>query len=346
MKYLLFAFILNSLSPWALSREWDYYTSTPDIMGAYYEKNLSALPLAGKVKDQKKYWSGHYWPNREGSINNRWNGKGFSYLPELATFEELKKMRVPELASLSPSEKMDILNGNYDYPLVREVARFYKPNAPGWEGICHGWSAATINHSEPAPILLTNPDGLEIPFGSSDIKALLSYYYAFSFSPIDTFQMGVRCEESKRLNSFECSEDLNAGAFHIVLANRVGLDGESFVSDINRSYIVENHPVWGFNTKVLGDSAPLASTSSKAKRVVKVESEVIYVNEKGVNWHPVLGTKNQSYITIKYQYLLEIDQQGNIIGGDWLSWDRPDFIWRMEKPRSFDGHFKELYRLI
>src|SRR5690606_626741 len=231
--YLLFALILNSLSPCALSREWDYYTSTPDIMGHYYEKKFSTLPLTGKVKNSKKYWSGHYWPNREGSINNRWNGKGFGYLPELATSDELRKMRVPELAALSPSEKLDILNGNYDYPLVHEVAKLYKPNAPGWEGICHGWSAATMNHPEPVPVLLTNKDGIEIPFGSTDIKALISYYYAFGFHPIDTFQMGIRCEERKRFTSFECTDDLNAGAFHVVLTNRVGLDGESFVSDIN-----------------------------------------------------------------------------------------------------------------
>lgn len=346
MKYLLFAFLTIPFSFSSFSREWDYYTSTPDIMGPYYQKDFSSLPLSGKVKDQKKYWSGHYWPNREGSINNRWNGRGYGYLPDFPALNELKKMRVPELAALSPSEKLDILNGNYDYPLVYEVAKFYRPGAPLWEGICHGWSAATMNHPEPRPVLLTNPDGIEIPFGSSDIKALLSYYYAFSFRPIDTFQMGVRCEEKKKFTTSECLDDLNAGAFHIVLGNRVGLEEESFVADINRSNIVENHPIWGYNTRVLGELPPQASSSPRSKKVIKVETEVIYVNEKGVNWHPILGTKNQSYIVSRYQYLLELDQEGKIVGGEWLSWEHPDFIWRMEKPRSFDGHFRQIYRLL
>ena len=50
-----------------------------------------------------------------------------------------------------------------------------RPTTPAWQVYCHGWTAASIAFEEPAPILVTNPDGLRIPFGSSDIKALLTY---------------------------------------------------------------------------------------------------------------------------------------------------------------------------
>jgi hypothetical protein len=45
-------------------------------------------------------------------------------------------------------------------------------------GLCHGWAPASITYAEPKPITVTNADGITIPFGSSDIKAQLTYFAA------------------------------------------------------------------------------------------------------------------------------------------------------------------------
>lgn len=345
MKYLIIS--LLALSPNViLAKAWDYYTSTPEIMGHYYTKNFNEIPIFAQVKSESKYWSGHYWPYNEGSINNRWNARNFRYLPELVNKEEISKLRIPEIAALSPSEKLDLLNGNYHYPFVHEVAKVYNTRAKNWEGICNGWAAASLNHNEPEPKVLVNPDGIEIPFGSTDIKALLSYYYAYGFRPLDTHQMGVRCNERKKLSSFECNEDLNPGAFHVVLGNRIGLESESFIADTERGQQVSNHPIWGFYSEVLSEEGPQKISAPGTTRVLKMKTVVIYVKGMGVNWRPVLRTKNQGYFDEIYHYYLELDEKSNIIGGEWISSNRPDFIWRMEKPRTFEGHFKLIPELL
>ena len=88
--------------------------------------------------------------------------------------------------------------------------------------------------------LALNPDGIRIPFGSSDIKALVSYYYANGFIS-NTHQMGRRCYEDG--NRSDCEEDLNAGAFHIVLVNKIALRNEGIIIDLKRGLEVWNHPI-------------------------------------------------------------------------------------------------------
>ena len=133
------------------------------------------------------------------------------------------RLSLEELKSLSPAEKFDLLNAQYSYPLKKAVAEIASPRRREWEGMCHGWAAAALNHPEPVPKTVTNKDGLMIPFGSSDIKALLSYYYAYVEDPVSTHQMGRRCDGKEH-----CDQDMNAGAFHIVLANKVGREGKGF----------------------------------------------------------------------------------------------------------------------
>jgi hypothetical protein len=42
-----------------------------------------------------------------------------------------------------------------------------------------------------------------------------------------------------------------------------------------------------------------------------------------------------------YKYKVEINSAGNIIGGEWLTLDRPDYLWLMKK-EGFEGDFKRL----
>src|SRR5690606_32237527 len=124
----------------------------PKIQVPNYEKKFSNLPLAAAINDSQKLWANDYWPRRNGIINYRWNAKkpsGFKLISP--TKEQLLNMSLEEIATLAPSEKLDILNGNYDYPIKEETDGRSSPSAPIWHGICHGWSPAAINHNEPLP---------------------------------------------------------------------------------------------------------------------------------------------------------------------------------------------------
>lgn len=322
--------------------------SDPSIMSYYFTKKFSELPLSGKVNTSSYFWSGDYWALNKGNINYRWYARrkvGFNY--HSPTKNEAKAWTISELAELSPSEKYDLFTGNYQYPLKQEVGKIADPNALIWEGICHGYSPASMNHREPRPKLMVNPDGIEIPFGSTDIKALLSYYYAYAFRSPDTHQVARRCFKAKpTLEDIDCHNDLNAGAFHLILANRLGREKKGFIADIERYEQVWNHPFVSYNSQVLSEKPPRKTAAPGTIQEVWMRTKIEYVDRNGHDWHPVIGTSKQSYKTITYEYALEIDNTGSIIGGEWLSSRRPDFLWYTLKPRQFEGTLHRLGELL
>lgn len=352
MKWIASVFCLLLIpplygAPLEMDETWDQY-SNPDIMNPYFNRDFYQLPLSGIIKDKTKYWSSDYWPLNKGNINYRWYAKvktGFNLKsPDLST---ARRMSVPQLAELSPAEKYDLFTGRYDYPLKKEVEKRSNPNALSWEGICHGWAPATLNHSEPTPKLLRNPDGIEIPFGSSDIKALLSYYYANGFEVPDTFQMGRRCFRGRWTNrDRDCNQDLNAGAFHIVLTNRLGLNGNGLIGDLNRFTQVSNKPIISYQSKVLKKLRPGNRAAPGTTEVVRLSTTITFVRDMGHDWRPVLGTKKQYYQQAFYTYDIELNSQGIILGGEWVSKDRPDFLWLKPKPRQFEGVLSRLGELL
>ncbi|NBX17181.1 MAG: hypothetical protein EBR09_07440, partial [Proteobacteria bacterium] len=68
--------------------------------------------------------------------------------------------------------------GRFDFPTVQSERRRTSPAAAAWEGLCHGWAPASLEFNEPEPVTVTGENNIKIPFGSSDIKALLSWYMA------------------------------------------------------------------------------------------------------------------------------------------------------------------------
>lgn len=45
-----------------------------------------------------------------------------------------------------------------------------------WLTICLQWAPASMFFKQPNPVTITSPDGIKVPFGSSDVKALLIYF--------------------------------------------------------------------------------------------------------------------------------------------------------------------------
>ncbi len=348
MKCLLVAFglVIAPLTIQAsIDQEWGRH-SDPSIRSKLYERNFSMLPLSGTPSDMRKLWASDWWPNRKGSINRRWFSAtpvGFRLVSP--TREHVTSMTEAELAGLAPSEKFDLLTGDYEYSLVKEVARIANPRAPEWYGICHGWTPAALNHVEPRPKTLVSNDGIRIPFGSSDIKALLSFYYAYHHKVDSTHQMGKRCYF---LNPGCSREDLNAGAFHIALTNTLGIQRESMIMDLENNELVWNHVMNGYQTTILNDQLrPSGNSAYGTVRRIRVKTAMSYVKEiKANSWVPTNGTAAHINGVRNYEYFLDIDAKGKIIGGNWISKTPPDFIWSMDKATTFTGKFARLAELL
>lgn len=290
---LCFSFSALSQSQLRIYEEWKGF-SDPDIMSSGFTHKLSLLPLEGMIDIGPKAWSSTYWPSAKGGINSRWNSEeqeGFRY--KSPSQEVVKKMSREELMSLSPTEKYDLFTGQYSYPLRREAEGTASRHARDWAGICHGWAPAALHHNEPTPKDMVNPDGINIPFGSADIKALLSYYYAFHFDADSTQQVGLRCFFGAWIGAGRgCNEDLNAGAFHIIISNKLGIQREGFLADIDRYKEVWNQPVVGFKTIVLNDNLPTSARAAKlATREMRLSTEFFYVDESDPTWNVVLRIK-------------------------------------------------------
>ena len=350
MKYLTslaVAFIsFNTYSaPLEINQPWRNI-SDPLIMSTTFVRSFSNLPLEAKVSDIHKYWSGDYWALKKGNINYRWfSPKPTGFNLKSPTKDQAKLMTLQELSYLAPSEKFDLLNARYHYPLVKEVSSFTSPDRQLWEGMCHGWAPALMHHNEPTPKVLTNADGIDIPFGSADIKALISYYYAYEYEAVTSRQMGSRCNGSSwPWGADRCKDDMNAGAFHIVLTNKIGLAGTSFVADIENGKEVWNHVPVNYRTTVVSNNLPPERDSAPGTvKTIRVKTDVFYVFNSEKNSWDVTGsiTKKRSY-----DYTLDINKTGMIIGGNWISKMRPDFLWLVDQTPDFNSNFLRLNELL
>lgn len=354
MSHLMFFLLILSIfgcgkAPEMPSYESAIQTAQVPLLDPQDQKIFFLLPLQGKVKDKTKFWSGNYWPFNRGNINVRWNTPTqFGFNLDSPNVLEASLMTTEQLMGLSPTEKFDLLLGRYDYPLKEEVATRANPGAAAWEGICNGWAPATLNHNEPTPKEFTNPDGITVPFGSSDIKALLSYYYAYIHKIETNQQMGRHCAGGRWQNwNQDCESNLNPGSFHIALTNNVGIRNKSFLVDIDRYEEVWNHPIVGYYSQNLGDIPLTGKESLGTARKLKIRTRIIYVDEATQNtWDPIMETPLQKTVNREYAYELHLDANNTIIGGEWLSNDRPDFLWMMGPTKNFLGLMEGLEKLL
>lgn len=307
------------------------------------DRNFEKLLLRGDVRDQKRFWSGDFWPAKKGSINRRWNAPiriGFNH--HSPTLEELKSITPEKIAELSPTEKFDILMGHYDYPLRKEVSQnAANEEAEVWEGMSNGWAVASYLHSEPQSKTLTNADGIALAFGSEDIKGLLAYYYSYYQVPRASAAVGILCEERS------CLDDVTAATFHLALANFIGTKKKSFLMDMDRTREIWNHPVVAFETEYRGLAELHEKATPGTHSIIKLKTTVTYIDEAlNQTWATVLGTANQLETKQLYQYWLHLDQENNVIGGEWKSNERPDYLWTMDEVVTMEGPLLGLEDLL
>ncbi len=320
MKILILLLLINFNSVLVRAGTWDGYNNPANMdVERNYNYNVNQLPLHAATALTP--WSETFWPMNKGSINYRWNSPdhdGFYYIP--FSKSQILKMSLEELKMLSPAEKYDLYMGNYDYPLYNEVRSYGNPRAAYWYGICDGWSIAAIQYSEPAPVILANPDGVLVPFGSSDVKGLLSFAAAVHFK-VRTGQVGMKCRGVDLVSP--CS-DINPGAMHVVLANQLGLLKKAFVVERDPGKEIWNQPAYAYDFQILG-----SEESEDGDHGLRVHGTFRYTDElENSSWDPVVGTPNFKSDKIEMDYILDLDARNNIIGGEWINGsDHPDFLW-------------------
>ncbi len=329
------------VDPSSTQEAWNAKNDPLQLSGEY-ERTLASLPLTGALDTTP--WSDTYWPSNQAGISNRWklDDDPFAYVsPDFGT---LLSMSIAERAVLSPAEKFDAFVGRYDYPLVQRERARTSPDRATWEGICHGWAPAALNFAEPKPILIEGANGVAIPFGSADVKALLSYYQGEMTRPKTKF-LGSRCNFDLATNpeaalNPEC-RDTNAGAFHVVVANQLGILKQGFVADVTRDVQVWNQPIHGFSAQILAYQPPSAGAAVGTVQEAVVQTVMTYTIEVAPKWDALVGTPANPSLQAIYDYRVELDANGVIIGGEWLGEARPDFLWTQERP-AFQGYFQML----
>ncbi|MEZ4461855.1 MAG: proprotein convertase P-domain-containing protein [bacterium] len=426
------------------------------------------LPLEGH--SAKPGWADTYWPYVEDGINARWQGprtlspaekydKAFKGWTEPEGFMDLKPFDISTCEfdaayydQIGPTAKWThenkgtgrLTNGIDDDrdgiedkdECTSETDKHDFEGLETWWGICHAWSPAAIMEDEPLKPVERNG----IVFEVSDIKALLMQQY----DKTEAYMVGGRCEEREivrdedgRVTNEDC-RDLNAGTFHVILANFLGKNQRPMVIERTTNYEVWNQPLVGFKVTSqkeltleeahallgvapgttpgsgtyvnnveegspegeailklanegtlteLDDDARLYATAAKrivaerpfnslaqldaipyitansfatmltyakisgryveptveykynsrAERFIEIRATTDWIAESNASRTPTSTNISRYTRHDYYHYILEIDGEGKIIGGEWLDssiTNHPDFLWLPVKARG------------
>jgi len=326
------------------------------------ERRYSKLPKSESVAKSRMPWPDTHWPSRFGGIAARWNSVNpFAFGTVQPSQANVQNMTLAQRATLSPAEKYDIYMGNYAFPLTVWEKQRTSPTALEWEGLCHGTAAASLLYEEPKPVVVKNAEGLDVPFGSSDIKGLLALYLGY-IATNNANYVGQRCNRPLPSNKngtdapvnvgagfgreslTEC-EDVNAGSFHLVLGNVVGLQEDSVIADLTEHEEVWNHAIVSYNVKEKGERSPQPTAAPGTVKEKILETEVSYMVRGVPAWKRENARLPDSIEKVVYRYAIELNKDGEIIGGEWLQAVHPDFLWKQSRP-EFQFYFHKMKELV
>lgn len=313
-------------------------------------------------------WSGDYWSLDGGATAHRyadpyypgWGWKSnYDYLTS-----HLGQFTQATVNQLSPAEKFDLLVGDSNWTLtwnaINSGKMYYDMygSVESWMGLCHGWAPAAYRSLRPRnKVTLVAADGVtRITFYPHDIKALQTMMWANG-----SFEQGFgggRCNSKNpqanavgRVIEPDCF-DQNPGAWHLIVTTLLGERKDAFVIDATYDYQVWNQPVYAYSysyfnpqtfhpVNTLAQARVLRSQftndkfrefrSSQAVYVVGVSMQLTYISESGMSSVPTDDPSYDYRTNVDYEYDLELDASGNIIGGEWYNNNHPDFVWTAYK---------------
>ncbi|KAG1697997.1 hypothetical protein DVH05_015481 [Phytophthora capsici] len=319
--------------------------------GKPMEMTLKNLPTEGVHTPSP--WPGPYWPTYQDGINVQWSQGEPSPAEKYATAfgKDVKDF----MNKVSANNGIDSMSKRTKCTSDNDCAGLNDGSScgirsgassgyciPGWYGICHAWTPASILEAEPNCPVTHNG----VTFHPMDLKGLISDIYdGASVSTVFTgtrFNGGADSTDEYGRHSNEAFRDLNPAFFHITAANLLGSLNATFIADVTAGSEVWNQPVRGFKvyeqTEMSLEEA--AQTfyglekypwNAAAKSIVYVKTRLSWIFETYTDGGLVSSGQVDKFTTgAYYTYLLEMDDAGSIIGGEWVydsDADHPDFIW-------------------
>ncbi|MCB9614136.1 MAG: proprotein convertase P-domain-containing protein [Sandaracinus sp.] len=363
------------------------FSNDPNAFGIPLVTELGALPTDGRAEIVP--WTETYWPAMDDSFNARWQGPG--------TLSPLEKYDLafngwtppPGFERLRPLTPASCRTGAWDpeyYDALGPAARYWSERhgvgrahngrdddgdglidecddldgMEDWWGSCHAWTPASM--LEPEPLEPVTFGGVR--FEVSDLKALLILLYEESRQ----IAVGDRCvldrptrDAHGRIEDEAC-RNTNAGTFHLLVTNLLGLRGQAFGEDRVATREVWNQPLAGYRITeqrevaaaeaiaALGRADAEYPFNPRAQRFAVVTAELDYVTESHPSVEPTTPVIDRFLRTDTYRYVLELDAAGHVIGGEWIASragttfahaDRPDYLWLPVGPgRQLNPHVR------
>ncbi|KND01566.1 uncharacterized protein SPPG_03366 [Spizellomyces punctatus DAOM BR117] len=320
-----------------------------------FERKFDALPKSGEAPQLP--WTSTYWPSTYDGINYRWKSPEIgSPVEKYAIAFNISSRALGNLVSKQQGIDApwhtkqcvgDFSCASGDRCVSRRGSDV-KLCVADWEGICDGWTAASIMMPEPRCAVTFNG----VKFNVADLKGLMSAFFA-SDSGTHYYSMSM----SGRCNVYNPNTDRNgyysdpncgdatAGMFHIFITNMLGRLQKPFAFDRETTGQVWNQPVHGyqiiktqnlarfFAQTRLGFNYKLDPSAVKfvyVELAVKWISEVEYFDEMNLNYRDNMAALQKTLKTTSYEYVLELNAAGEIIGGGWVNASKnrqPDFMW-------------------
>jgi hypothetical protein len=294
-------------------------------------------------------WSDDYWPVYLGGLGQRYADPRFplaadwsrnhAYVKAHPVHAILAAADRRAIDRLSPAEKYDLLVGDRAFNLSgrcwSEGRALHRQTGEveSWMGIGHGWAMASYNLPRPLhPVDTFAADGTPLRFYPADIKALASLLWAQS-------DIRPRCTGGP---------GINPDTFHLALVNQLGVARRSLILDATHDHELWNQPVYAYHYELFNPRTLRHATTLAAARVaiadydrdlvcrrrgpataaiVGVMMEVLYVRSSIPVHVPKDSHIRDAQRSVRYLYDLELDADGEVIGGEWYTHRHPDFLW-------------------
>lgn len=182
------------------------------------------------------------------------------------------------------------------FGLFRRRVRYQTPH---WHGHCNGWTAAAIRHAEPQNSVTRNG----VTFSPADIKGLLAEVYMYT----DTEFLGG------------IDSAINPATFHVVLTNWLGRGKHPIGMDTTVGEEVWNFPIYSY--------AYWAGKDEEGKRV-EIKMNIAYVDASPRKLDKAPHRRRTMY----FHYMLNLDDDGKVVGGYYMGGNRIDMLWAPLKP--------------
>ena len=184
-----------------------------------------------------------------------------------------------------------------------------------WEGYCSGFTASTIRHPEPVRAVDAGKVGgrAGVVFQPAEIKALLLAAYNRTVNDSYLYLAPPSARDGGP----------NMGTFHLALTNYIGQGGYPIGIDRTKGRISWNNPIYTYQVQSVKDLG--TRNDIRFKEVVNKITYTFYGTDDVIQTDLKTGDRRiQKKQSLTLRYVLELDKEGHIIGG---------------QSRSHSGHF-------